>query len=448
MDENEYQLDQPNVSVGPPAPLPMFGPSDALDMQRLMASGSGVRRQVQNGEITQEEGDDLLRQINTRLGPLQAGQQAAQQQQQQSATHQALGQAAMEDARMFAQQQHAAKNFTGGVASVTDPESGKTVMYAQVKPGHFEPVDFGDQAADASTERPAEEPAGEPQITVEPPTEPGGPFRQTIMNGARREVYEFPANGGPAKLVTRDMVSGGPWPEDQQRQQAGGQEYLSDHERIVNRQKAEQQYSNVPDSRHKRELVAAAQTHYNSLTARQNRDTAQNAAMSGREQTREQARKDRDAAKQDADLTAKQLSDLHTKRYKELSDELNRVRKHNATASTDEKEPVPDWGKDEDSMDAEAWRRAERAHKKAYPHRQGDTAAAGMSDTTKKATTAEERPSAPKVKPLPPEKATSADIEAEIERRKAARAGEQLRQQQMATGQEAQARQFEVPGNF
>ncbi len=107
--------------------------------------------------------------------------------------------------------------------------------------------------------------------------------------------------------------------------------------------------------------------------------------------------------------------------YAALQKELARVRKANAPTKdnqTPEQEPLPAWAADEDTMHAEAVRRALR-QSVANPHgRTNPGPVAPGPAPARAAEPAQPKPAAqPEAKPLPAEKFTDAEIKAELKRR-------------------------------
>jgi hypothetical protein len=121
---------------------------------------------------------------------------------------------------------------------------------------------------------------------------------------------------------------------------------------------------------------------------------------------------ERKAAALEKKAEAKSHQDNLDKDYKlhygNLGKELKRVRDDNAKGG---KEPLPDWAKDEDSMHAEAVRRAKRANEDLHGRGQ-QPAGAGQAAA----------PAAKKVEPLADDVATTAEIKAKLAERAAAQA--------------------------
>lgn len=127
-----------------PPETPEWSAAHDIRLSKLDSSLQGVEDDYANDTIDDDTYRATKDQIARRRQPLLMQKQAFSALQEQQAEQQEMK--AMARQQMMQQQnaQHAAENFHQGVATVADPETGKRVTYAQVKPGHFEPVDFGD----------------------------------------------------------------------------------------------------------------------------------------------------------------------------------------------------------------------------------------------------------------------------------------------------------------
>ena len=186
-----------------PQPVAEFTQADQLRMAKLQQALAGTQRQVDEGELYPDEGQVIVNDIESQLGPLRERQQAAQSQAKQQAAREAMEQAAQ---AVAIQQQNAsidAQAFPSRTAVVTDPLTGRAAHFYQSEPGKWQPVQFEEMAAPMSAND---------QAAFDEGTRKGQPgFGPAAPQEAPDEQLTFGPDGFP---VATPRMTGPPRPRD------------------------------------------------------------------------------------------------------------------------------------------------------------------------------------------------------------------------------------------
>lgn len=201
-----------------------FSTADDLRLHTLNQSLSSVDDQSAEGVLFPEEADEARQLINEQRIPLVKKKLATEQLAQQKMRADLTDQLAFEQSVKRANMVDDANAFNHQVAIHVDPLTGRNAHF--YPKGQWEQVDFGEPSpvegaeglGDSSTGDEAF--AGSPETQFEgggqasprPPEQlpqpqiksnPDGSQTMEIWNGRNREVYQFPAGGGQAQLISR-----------------------------------------------------------------------------------------------------------------------------------------------------------------------------------------------------------------------------------------------------
>lgn len=129
--------------------------AETMRLQRLQQAKGTIQQQVDEGQLTPEEGNALMTQAQTGINPLQQRQAAAKVKLEESQNQLEMD----KHARMMIQDNEAkkfyAKTFAERVAVWNDPETGKPIHFYEAKPGQWEPVKNPEVAAEKSAKEAA-----------------------------------------------------------------------------------------------------------------------------------------------------------------------------------------------------------------------------------------------------------------------------------------------------
>lgn len=135
---------QPAGVQGPPPPAAQWTKNDDISLARHSQNLGAVNQLLDDGEITQEEHADMMRQIMPLLQRLQQRKQQSDQQAQQQAQQQLMQATAQQQAMDLHNRQYRAQSFKDGVAEFTDPASGRTAHFFEDRPGHWQEIEYKD----------------------------------------------------------------------------------------------------------------------------------------------------------------------------------------------------------------------------------------------------------------------------------------------------------------
>jgi hypothetical protein len=324
-----------SAAATPGAPPDPFTAADNVRLQRLSAGLSTVQQQVDEGQLSPEDGLQEHQQIHAMRAPLLARQQAWQQQQQQEAEGQMQQQAAKMAAMEHSEAIYRAQGVGDRIGTYTDPLSGETVHLVEDGQNKWREIEFPGQQAEgegAATETtssgsdttvaqaPQETTAADSGGAVQPAADGG--HVMTIQNGQNVEKWHFAPDGTTTRLSAE-----GPRFQQQQQGQAGPG-MLNDAEVGELRRRAQQIVGPPPPrtgnpridqqlALHYQAQLGSMQSHLMIQHAKAKQAEANQGAVAGRQQSsqefqkaqQEQKKADRDQQQHQHDLEGKYVED-------------------------------------------------------------------------------------------------------------------------------------------
>lgn len=406
-----------------------FTQSDSMQLARLNQDLGSLDSQVNEGVLHPQEAEPEKQAILQERQQLLARQNQAQLAQKGQMRMQQQDEVANEHKMQQANMQDAASNFTKAMPRwERQPGDNGTYFYPDGK-GGFSPL----EAAAPDEQQPIEVPEGAaieppPEAPPEPPPEavphPAGGHVMSIQNGQFSEEHRWDQNGKYAGVTYPTDQNGQPikppWVREAEQKADGTMSALGFNPREQQALRT-QAAALTPQPRFtgNAQHDAVTQRHYND-------QLAQTTRMLGLDLIKQRAAKaklDADAkrveAKQNAELTQKQKVDLYEKKLGEIQKDIDKKRSELPSGKTmADQYPNEPYLWDREAHEEEAHRRAEREYGRHYGTK------SDSKPTSKAAESGAAAPAESKPAPVPEvlNKMAPSAIEAELNRRAAAKA--------------------------